>query len=325
LNGAIGIWHDHGRARPLPEPPVDDLTDAAALAGEVSSALDEYASMFREAVRIAADGTSEDELRDWTSACWESAVDLRLIEGDRDSLAAHAPAEVGVLVRELYESFVVFSGVKRVAHLLSLPLASCANGETLAPLIRERSTFAEWYTQVSSTPFSPRDLPRSLVRANWRDRSPLAIYGGPRRQLAANADRRAESAAQEPRAPRALDDVFAERVARAIALYGEAVVRVRSAAPDEAALDELFDWLTESARQTSPVLIGFARLVDRGQGRLHPPDGAASLARLVADGLVTLACAVTADDLDTLPYPDPLAIAERAIPVADWLAVKAAE
>jgi hypothetical protein len=286
----------------------------------VSSGLDEYAYMFREAVRIAADGTSQDELVDWAQACWEGATDLRLVEADGLGFAGSAPPEVAALTRELYESFVVFSGVTRVADLLSLPLASCANGETLAPLIRERSPFAEWYTTATGTPFAPREVPSSLVRPNWRDKSPLAVYAGPRRQLAANADRESDEESDEPRAQRRLNEVFAERLVDAIGVYAEAVARARAVSSSDAAVGDLRTWTTAAARHAAPVLIGFARLSERRQAGLDPPAGAPAVARSVADGLVTLAAAESAEDFATLPCADPTDIAELARPFGKWFA-----
>ena len=46
---------------------MSEADDASQLAEDVRSALDEYASVYREAVRIAADGAPGDEVADLAS------------------------------------------------------------------------------------------------------------------------------------------------------------------------------------------------------------------------------------------------------------------
>ena len=177
---------------------MSEADDASQLAEDVRSALDEYASVYREAVRIAADGALGDEVADLAIACWDGAVALRLVEADEVGFTTGAPPVVGELVRELYESLVVLSGIERVADLLSLPVATCANGETLAPLVRVDGELAGWIAASTRTPFATPDLPRSLVRPDPNDTSPLAIYSPARQQLAANADRDSLDEADRP-------------------------------------------------------------------------------------------------------------------------------
>ena len=132
-----------------------DADDSSQLAEDVRSALDEYASVYREAVRIAADGAPGNEVADLAVACWDGAVALRLVEADEVGFTTGAPPVVGELVRELYESLVVLSGIERVADLLSLPVATCANGETLGPLVRAEGELAGWI--AASTAHAARD------------------------------------------------------------------------------------------------------------------------------------------------------------------------
>ena len=282
-----------------------DVDDASQLAEDVRSALDEYASVYREAVRISADGAPGNEVADLAVACWDGAVALRLVEADEVGFTTGAPPVVGELVRELYESLVVLSGIERVADLLSLPVATCANGETLGPLVRAEGELARWIAASTRTPFATPDLPRSLVRPDPNDTSPLASYSPARQQLAANADRDLLGEADRPD----LNEVFADRLGEALGVYREAVARARAAGSGDGALDELLAWLTAAARRAAPTLIGFARVADRREGELHLPPASVEGARLLADGFVTLAAAQTSEDLATLPYPDPSGIA----------------
>lgn len=278
-----------------------DPDDSSQLAEDVRSALDEYASVYREAVRIAADGAPGNEVADLAVACWDGAVALRLVEADEVGFTTGAPPVVGELVRELYESLVVLSGIERVADLLSLPVATCANGETLGPLVRAEGELAGWIAASTRTPLATPDLPRSLVRPDPNDTSPLASYSPARQQLAANADRDLLGEGDRPD----LNEVFADRLAEALGVYREAVARARAAGSGDGALDELLAWLTAAARRAAPTLIGFARVADRREGELHLPPASVEGARLLADGFVTLAAAQTSEDLATLPYPDP--------------------
>jgi hypothetical protein len=281
-----------------------DVDDPAQLATDVASALDEYAILYREAVRIAADGISLSELEDWTRACWETALDIWLIETDEVHYAAGAPRSIDTLVRELYESATILSGVERVAHILSLPLSTCANGETLAPLVGPGSEFATWCATVTGTPYTAPEIPPSLIRHNPDQSLPLAFNYAER---AADADRNEAADKQID-----LGDVFAVRLSESIAAYDESVASVRSAAAGAHAT------VTAAARRAAPALLGFARIAATGDADLYAPDEAPAVARLVADGFVTLAAAQTAEDVATLPYPDAGAVSAAAAPLAGW-------
>jgi hypothetical protein len=284
---------------------------ATQLADDLAAAVSLYAALFRRAARIATDGAVDDELADWSAECFDEAVSLRLLEADSIAFATGIPEDAGVLVRELYESLVVLSGVGRVAHALSMPVSTCADGSSLASLLREKGELSRWYSEVAGRSLARPDMPDSLVPARTRA-TPSPFGFGEGRQLAANADRELD----EEERSRDLNDVFAGRIAEAMRLYGEAV----SAAQDGPSGDALWEALTASARAEAPALIGFARLADRRTVRLDPPPAASPVARLVADGFITLAAAETAEDIATLPYPSAEEVEDAARPLRNWLA-----
>lgn len=286
----------------------DGFEDGASqLADDLSDALGAYAALFEKGARIAARGAADDELAAWSTACFDEAVSLRLLEADGIGYAHDVPDDAVELLRELYESLVVLSGVERVAHTLSMPVATCADGTSLARLLREKGELARWYAQVAGAPFAPPEIRPSLLPAA-REPSPF----GEDDQLAANADR---ELVEEERS-RDLNDVFAGRLAEAVRLYGDAVAQAQDGSPGE----DLRRSLTASARGEAPALIGFARLADRRTVRLDPPTEAAPVARLVADGFVTLAAAETPEDFATLPYPSAEDVALSARTLRNWLA-----
>jgi hypothetical protein len=282
---------------------------SSQLADDLSDALGTYADLFEKGARIAAYGAPVDELAAWSTACFDEAVSLRLLEADGIEYTRDVPDDAVELLRELYESLVVLSGVERVAHTLSMPVATCADGTSLERLLREKGELARWYAQVAGAPFAPPEIPRSLLPARTRTLSPLGVSEG---ELAANADR---ELVEEERS-RDLNDVFAGRLAGAILLYGDAVAQ----AHDGPLGQDLRTSLTASAREEAPALIGFARLAARRTVRLDPPAEAAPVARLVADGFVTLAAAETPEDFATLPYPSAEDVATAAWTLRNWLA-----
>jgi hypothetical protein len=270
---------------------------ARQLADDVDGALAEYTELYRTAAEIAADGATEDELAEWSAACFDAAISLRLLEEDSIGFTTDAPEDAGVLVRELYESLIVLSGLERPAHALSMPVATCANGASLAPLLREKGELARWFVKLGARPLSVSELPVALISRESR--------------VAAHADR---EQIEEERA-KDLNDVFAGRLIEAIRLYGDAVVLARTETPGPS----LQASLSATAREEAPALIGFARLADRRTLGLDPPAEAASVARFVVDGFVTLAAAETAEDIATLPYPSDEEIEDAARPLRGWL------
>jgi hypothetical protein len=283
----------------------DDTT--RQLADDVLQALVDYADRFGEVVQIAAGGASGDEIATLATDCFESAFDLRFVETDEIGFASSAPAAPSVLIRELYESFVVLSGLQRVADTLSLPVATCANGNTLASLTDPKGELAAWYRSATGSPFEPPTIPRSLVRT---DRRRSAYLGSPRTRLAANSDReRDEGAGQEN-----LTRVFARRLNEAVAEYEDAVRLAESGASD------LNGELTRVARRFGPVLLGFARVADRGQGGLQAPEQAQVLARALVDGFVTLTAVEAGESADALDHPSVWDVQDAASPIAAWLA-----
>jgi hypothetical protein len=251
---------------------------------DVRAALDDYAATYREVIRIAADGGSEDEIADLATGAFAAAIAIP------HDAADDAP---GQLLRELSESLLVLSGVQRIADTLSLPVATCANGKSLRPLLDPRGELAEWYHGATGSALEPVAIPGSLVRADVRDSSPTAILRWPRRRLAANVDRGADRTTR----PTDLNRIFATRLAEALAALGD---------PDAATV----------ARRFAPVLIGFSRLADRRQAGLRPPDGATALARLVVERLV----AAAAGDPRGHTAPTRASIDAAAAPLGDWLA-----
>jgi hypothetical protein len=246
-----------------------------ARADDVRRALDDYAATYQEVVRIAADGGSEDEIADLATGCFAAAVGLPLPEADTPA----AP-----LLRELYESLLVLSGVQRTADTLSLPVATCANGKSLQPFLDPRGELAAWYRSATGGELETPAIPGSLVRRDVRDSSPTGFLRWPRRRLAANVDRGADRTTR----PADLNRIFAGRLGEALQAYD--------------------DPTPPTARRLAPILIGFARLADRRQAGLRPPEGASTLARLVVDGLVR-------------PGADAAgAIDEAAAPLRAWLA-----
>jgi hypothetical protein len=289
----------------------DGFEDGASqLADDLYDALGAYADLFEKGAWIAAHGAPADELGLWSTACFDEAVSLRLLEADGIGYAREVPDDAVELLRELYESLVILAGVERVAHTLSMPVATCADGTSLERLLREKGELARWYAQVAGAPFAPPEVPRSLLPARTRTPSPFGSREGDR--LAANADR---ELVEEERS-RDLNDVFAGRLAEAIRLYAEAVTQAREGPPGP----DLRTSLTASAREEAPALIGFARLADRRTVRLDPPAEAAPTARLVADGFVTLAAAETPEDFVTLPYPSAEDVELAARSLRNWLA-----
>jgi hypothetical protein len=289
----------------------DGFEDGASqLADDLSDALGAYADLFEKGARIAAHGAAADELAAWSAACFEEAVSLRLLEADGIGYARDVPDDAVELLRELYESLVVLSGVERVAHTLSMPVATCADGTSLERLLREKGELARWYAKVAGAPFAAPEIARSLLPARTQSPSPFGFSEGD--QLAANADR---ELVEEERS-RDLNDVFAGRLAEAVRLYGDAV----ALAQDDPRGADLRTSLVTSARDEAPALIGFARLADRRTVRLDPPAEAAPVARLVADGFITLAAAETPEDFATLPYPSAEDVATAAWSLRNWLA-----
>jgi hypothetical protein len=269
----------------------DGVEDGASqLADDLSDALGAYADLFEKGARIAARGAPADELAAWSTACFDEAVSLRLLEADGIGYARDVPDDAVELLRELYESLVVLSGVERVAHTLSMPVATCADGTSLERLLREKGELARWYARAAGAPFAAPEIARSLLPARTRSPSPFGFGEGD--QLAANADR---ELIEEERS-RDLNDVFAGRLA------------------------DLRAALMASARGEAPALLGFARLADRRTVGLDPPAEAAPVARLVADGFVTLAAAETPEDFVTLPYPSAEDVAAAAWSLRNWLA-----
>lgn len=251
--------------------------DSTRPADSLRRTLDAYAATYLEVVRIAADGGSDDEIADLASGCYASACGIPLEGAD----AAAIP-----LLRELYESLLVLSGVQRTADTLSLPVATCLNGRSLRPLLAA-------YRAATGYELVPPAIPESLVRRDVRDTSPTGFLRWPRRRLAANVDRGADRTTR----PADLTRVFADRLDEALRAY-EAVIRNG-------------DGALAPARRFAPVLIGFSRLADRGQASLRAPEGATALARLLVDGLVGLA-----DDRHELARGD---VERAAAPVREWL------
>jgi hypothetical protein len=282
---------------------------ASQLADDLTGALEAYTSLFRTAGRIVEHGAPRDELADWSASCFDEAVSLRLLEADSIGYATGVPEDAGVLVRELYESLVILSGIERPAHALSMPVSTCADGTTLGILTREKGELGRWFAKVDGRPLELPEIPLSLIPPSS---SSPSQFGFSERQLAANADR--ESIEEER--SRDLNDVFAGRLAEAIRLYEDAIERA-TAGPVNA---ELMESLTTSAREEAPALLGFARLADRRTVGLDPPAGAASVARLVADGFVTLAAAESPEDFATLPYASVDDVDHAMRPLRNWLA-----
>jgi hypothetical protein len=224
-----------------------------ARADDVRRALGDYAATYHEVIRIAADGGSEEEIADLATGCFDAAAGLPLAGDDTPS----AP-----LLRELYESLLVLSGVQRTADTLSLPVATCANGKSLQAYLDPRGELATWYRSATGGELEPPAIPASLVRRDVRDSSPTGFLRWPRRRLAANVDRGADRTTR----PADLTRIFAERLAEALRASDD---------PEPSA-----------ARRLAPILIGFARLSDRGQAGLRAPEGAPALARLLVDCLV---------------------------------------
>ena len=283
---------------------------ARQLADDLEAAVAEYGALFRTATQIAASGASAEDISDWSSDCFEEALSLRLLEADSISFVDDVPEDGRVLVRELYESLVILSGVERPAHALSMPVSTCADGSSVSTLVRERSEVGRWYAKVTGRPFPQPDMPDALVPTRTRA-NPSPFGFGEGKQLAANADR---ELVEEERS-RDLNDVFAGRLVDAIRLYGEAVSEVRHGPTGH----DLQASLTVSARAVAPALLGFARLADRRIVRLDPPPAAAPTARLVADGFVTLAAAETPEDIATLPYPCVDEVEDVSRPLKNWL------
>jgi hypothetical protein len=272
---------------------MSDELDQAALADDLVAALDVYTELFGTATRIASRGARADEIEDWSAACFDEAISLRLLEADSIGFSKDVPEDAGVLVRELYESLAILSGVDRPAHTLSMPVSTCADGTSLGTLLREKGELARWFAGLGRS-LEPPAIAAALTSAETR--------------TAADADR---EAAAEERA-RDLNDVFAGRISEGVRLYEEACGSLAdgSSSPEER---------VASAREEAPALLGFARLADRRTLGLDPPAAAAPLARLVADGFVTLAAAENAEDLATLPYPDADEIEDARRPVRSWL------
>jgi hypothetical protein len=285
--------------------------NARQLADDLVAAVAEYGALFRTATQIAASGASAGEISEWASDCFDEALSLRLLDADSISFVDDVPEDARVLVRELYESLVILSGVERPAHALSMPVSTCADGSSVSTLVRERSEVGRWYAKVSGRPFPQPDMPDALVPSRTRA-NPSPFGFGEGKQLAANADR---ELVEEERS-RDLNDVFAGRLVDAIRLYGDAVGEVRNSPTGH----DLQASLTVSARAVAPALLGFARLSDRRTVRLDPPPAAAPTARLVADGFMTLAAAETPEDIATLPYPGLDEIDDVARPLKNWLA-----
>ena len=270
---------------------------ARQLADDLDGALAEYTDLYRTAAEIAADGATEGELGEWSAACFDAAVSLRLLEEDSIGFATDVPEDAGVLVRELYESLLVLSGVERPAHALSLPVSTCANGSSLVTLLRDKGELARWLAKIGARPLTLAELPATLLAQETR--------------VAAHADRDLIEAERS----QDLNDVFAGRLIEAIRLYDDAVVFARTETPGQA----LQESLGASARGEAPALIGFARLADRRTLGLDPPAEAAGVARFVADGFVTLAAAETAEDIATLAYPSAEQVEDAARPLKGWL------
>jgi hypothetical protein len=283
---------------------------ARQLADDLVAAVAEYTALFRTATQIAASGASAADISEWSSDCFEEALSLRLLEADSISFVDDVPEDARVLVRELYESLVILSGVERPAHALSMPVSTCADGSSVSTLVRERSEVGRWYAKVAGRPFPQPDMPDALVPTRTRA-NPSPFGFGEGKQLAANADR---ELVEEERS-RDLNDVFAGRLVDAIRLYGEAVSEVRNGPTGH----DLQASLAVSARAVAPALLGFARLADRRIVRLDPPPAAAPTARLVADGFLTLAAAETPEDIATLPYPSVDEVEDVSRPLKNWL------
>jgi hypothetical protein len=262
---------------------------AGAPVDELLASLRSYAGIFLEVTGIAMDGANDEELAGLSSVCLEEAVETRAAEA---ALPADAPAEAAELLRALYESLVVLAGIERVADTLSLPVASCANGDSLRAYLRARGPLAAWVEQESGERFDPPHLPATLIA---RDRTTTggALRWSLRRR-AANVDRSADEGAKRVD----LNELLATRI-------GEALTAWRAPEGRDAAAD---------ARRFGPLLLGFARVADRGRGGLRPPAGALPLARLLADALV----ARTAPDV--LAPADRGAIDDAAASLGEWLA-----
>jgi hypothetical protein len=286
--------------------------DPARLAADLAAALSEYAAIYTEAVRVAADGTSIEELADWTRACFETALETRLIEVDEVAYAAGAPPAIETLVRDLYESEVVFSGVERVAHLLSLPTSTCANGTSLAALLAPDGEIARWCAGVTGGQFAPPVLPPSLIREERDDALPLA-FNYP--EGAADADR-----LELADGPVDLGDIFAVRIQGGLGAYREADASARTVPADAHAVAAVAVPIEQLAREFGPALIGLARIAERDDVGLYAPDEAPGVARRIADGLVTLAAARSGEDFATLPRPEPAELEAATAPLERWLA-----
>lgn len=285
---------------------MSDELDDAALADDLVAALDIYAGLFRSAKSIAAQGASAEEIAEWSATCFDEAISLRLLETDSIGFSKDVPEDAGVLVRELYESLVILSGVERPAHALSMPVATCADGTSIGTLLREKGELARWFAKVSGGPLEPVDMPASLLPDDPGMRAALGFGSGSR--LAANSDR---EQIEEERS-RDLNDVFAGRISEAVRLYEETLASLGDGS-------SVAEARVASAREEAPALLGFARLADRRTIGLDPPAAAAPVARLVADGFVTLAAAEDAEDLATLPYPDADEVEDARRPLRSWL------
>ena len=287
---------------------------ASQLADDLTAAVSRYAALFRRAARIATDGAAADELAAWSAECFDEAVSLRLLEADSIDFATGVPEDAGVLVRELYESLVVLSGVERVAHALSMPVATCADGSSLATLLREKGELSRWFAQIQGQPLARPDMPDSLVPARTRATpSPFGFGEG----RSARGQRRPRARRGVERS-RDLNDVFAGRLAEAMRLYGEAVVD--RAGPDLAGEGSV--GVPRRVGASGSARADRLRTARRSSHRAprSAAEAASPVARLVADGFVTLAAAETPEDIATLPYPSAEDVEDAARPLRNWLA-----
>jgi hypothetical protein len=269
----------------------DDPAHAAA-AG-LLAALEEYAAFFVRVREIVVEGAEEDELAVLAEECFGAGVDVRLALANAGE---DAPAVARDVLREVYESFIVLSGIQRVADTLSLPVASCVNGDSLRRTLRAGGELATWYVEATGEPFNPPHLPGTLIARDRTSSGGFWRWSG--RRPAANKDRSADEGSGKAD----LTQVFARRI-------GEAQSALADAHGDALA----------SARRLGPVLLGFTRIAERGRGGLRAPAGAPALARVLTDALVARAAPLL-DPPAELPQPGDGEIDEATAPLRAWLA-----
>jgi hypothetical protein len=263
-------------------------------AEQLDSVIARYGGFYAAAAEWIEVGAAQDEIAVFADSAWNNGLNLYRVAALDHSMKRPMPPEAHRIIREVYESYVLFAGVERLAHFLSLPLSTCATGDSLRPLVTDA---AAWFHASGAALADTRRVPNSLIRgADGAGDPGSALYHGLERpRLAAERD------AADDRSPnRPLGEVAPRRLRDGLATYTQAYPS-----------GGMWSGRRAIGRRDIPGLIALARILDHDPETPGPAWITSDLLRRVAYPLMDLASASSEEDLTKMRPPKPAVLLEE--------------